>query len=202
MIQKKYLFILIGFALELQAAEDGGQRHRFTYDLREYLVKMIDFDQLKTRLESYTQAELSSPDRYNFTPLMDSIEHSEIFKLLLDAGADSSVQVNGKDVLTFLFKKAYTDGGAYSLLLNQLKETANMNEEKVLDHARLQGIEFNKHDRDGFDIQYRSSMLPISAFPLEGRARRDEERAGRDYEMVKLFLYPPDGCLTKGAKKK
>jgi len=203
MIQKKYLFILIGFALMLQgAADDGQQGDKFSWDFRYYIARIISLEELKTRLASYTQAELNSPDGYGQTPLLSSVGYRDVFKLLLDAGADFLVQANGKDVLTLVFKKAYTDGADYNRFLNWLKEKANMNEEDVFNHALKQEMVFDEEDVKGFEIECGSSMLPISAFPPEERARRDEERAGRDYEMVRGFIFPPDGCLIKGAKKK
>ncbi len=185
-MQKKCLLILIGLALGIKAA-DGEQKNRFVDALRLYTSKQIGIKDLKEQLATYTQDELSNPDKDSLTPLMRSVEHPCIVRMLLDYGADPRIQVDGQDVLTFTFQKAYVEGDVYSKMLDLLKNHMGItSEEDAFSHALKQGMVFTQKEKHLFMI--------FDYFCFWEK--------NRDYELVGGFIFQPDGYLIKGGKKK
>ena len=197
-MQQKYPLILIGLALGTQAA-DGEQKNRFVDALRRYNYARISIEEMGALFATYTQDELSNPNKHELTPLMASVRKPEIIKLLLEFGADPRVQVNGQDVLTFAFKKAYTHPEdyrhpadisvrhSYSVVLDILKKEMGIESEKdAFTYAIKQGMEFTQEDKQRFAFN----------------STHSQRGKNRDFEMVRALLYKLDGYSIKGCSKK
>lgn len=185
-MQKKYLLAMIGLALGLQAAA-GERENRVVKALQLYKLARMSPAELKVQLKRCTRDELSNPDKDDLTPLMRSFWNPFIVKMLLESGADPSIQVNGQDVLTLAFKEAYTGSVSGSKVLDILKNKMGIaSEDDAVSHALKQGLVFTQEEKYDFIICH--CWLPW------------EEN--RDYKMVKPFFFQSKGCLTKGCKKK